>query len=41
MCPEFNELREEMWANAGKRETDLTRLLDTPALAVNCWPRAS
>lgn len=32
-CPGFNELREERWANAGKRETDLTRLLGTPALA--------
>lgn len=30
-CPRFNELREEMWE--GKRETDLTRLLGTPALA--------
>lgn len=30
-CPGFNELREEMWS--GKRETDLTKLLDTPALA--------
>lgn len=29
-CPGFNELREK-WA--GKRETDLTKLLGTPALA--------
>ena len=27
----FTELREEMWAGAGKRDTDLTRLLGTPA----------
>ena len=32
-CPGFNELREEMWAGAGKRETNLTRLLGTPTLA--------
>lgn len=31
-CPGFAELREEMWVG-GKRETDLTRLLGTPALA--------
>ena len=32
-CPVFTEIREEMWAGAGKRETDLTRLLGTPAHA--------
>ncbi len=31
-CPEFDELREKMWA--GKRETDLMTLLDTPELAI-------
>ena len=31
-CSGFNDLREDMWA-AGRRETDLTKLLDTPALA--------
>lgn len=30
-CPEFNDLRGEMWE--GKRETNLTRLLGDPAIA--------
>lgn len=30
-CPDFNDLREEMWE--GKRETNLTRLLGDPAMA--------
>lgn len=30
-CPRFAELREEMWSKG--RETDLSRLLEDPALA--------
>ncbi len=30
-CPRVTELREEMWSKG--RETDLSRLLGTPALA--------
>lgn len=33
----INELGEEMWANADKRETDLTRLLGTSAFAAKAF----